>query len=141
MKIEWFHNGRLLDAGSRIHMIDDFGFVVLDIDWTFPRDSGEYLCRATNKWGSATTSARITCKGMTFQPTEMWNITSTPFALSREGLLLVPFFSFHFLFSPPPVFCSSSINHIPTRLPSMVTDGVQKCNLEYYCWCSAPVAY
>jgi hypothetical protein len=63
MRIEWFHNGRILDTGSRIHMIDDFGFVVLDIDWTFPRDSGEYVCRATNKWGTATTKATFTCKG------------------------------------------------------------------------------
>ena len=65
MRIEWFHNGHPIDAGSRIHVIDDFGFVVLDIDWTFPRDSGEYICRATNKWGSATTKAILTCKGKT----------------------------------------------------------------------------
>ncbi|CAG0878668.1 unnamed protein product [Darwinula stevensoni] len=63
MRIDWFHNGHPIDAGSRIHVIDDFGFVVLDIDWTFPRDSGEYICRATNKWGSATTKAILTCKG------------------------------------------------------------------------------
>ncbi|CAG0890532.1 unnamed protein product [Cyprideis torosa] len=63
MRIEWFHNTRPLDAGSRIHMIDDFGFVVLDLDWTFPRDSGEYVCVATNKWGQAKTTAKLTCRG------------------------------------------------------------------------------
>jgi len=63
MRIEWFHNGRPLGSGSRIRMIDDFGFVVLDIDWTFPRDAGEYVCRATNRWGSATTKAMLVTKG------------------------------------------------------------------------------
>ena len=66
MRIEWFHNGRPLGSGSRIRMIDDFGFVVLDIDWTFPRDAGEYVCRATNRWGSATTRAKLVTKGNGF---------------------------------------------------------------------------
>merc|ERR1712212_854501 len=38
------------------------GFVVLDIDWTFKRDSGKYTCRAENKNGSAETTATLTCK-------------------------------------------------------------------------------
>ncbi|CAL4067925.1 unnamed protein product, partial [Meganyctiphanes norvegica] len=59
MRIEWFHNGMPLAAGSRVHMMDDFGFVVLDLEWTFARDSGEYLCRATNKWGTAMTKASL----------------------------------------------------------------------------------
>ena len=63
MRIEWFHNGRPLGSGSRIRMIDDFGFIVLDIDWTFPRDAGEYVCRATNRWGTAKTSAKLITKG------------------------------------------------------------------------------
>ncbi len=62
MRIEWFHNGRPLGSGSRIRMIDDFGFVVLDIDWTFPRDAGEYVCRATNRWGNAITRAKLVTK-------------------------------------------------------------------------------
>ena len=67
MRIEWFHNGRPLGSGSRIRMVDDFGFIVLDIDWTFPRDHGEYVCRATNRAGSATTRATLTTKGTMFQ--------------------------------------------------------------------------
>lgn len=59
MRIEWFHNGMPLAAGSRVHMMDDFGFVVLDLEWTFARDTGEYICRATNKWGQATTKATL----------------------------------------------------------------------------------
>lgn len=62
MRIDWFHNGRPLPTGSRVHMLNDFGFVALDIDYVYARDSGEYLCRATNKWGTATTIAKVTCK-------------------------------------------------------------------------------
>ena len=50
-------------TGSRVHTSDDFGFVSLDLDWVFARDSGEYLCRAVNKWGFATTRAKLVCKG------------------------------------------------------------------------------
>lgn len=63
MKIEWFHNDQPIALGSRIHTISDFGFVVLDIDWTFKRDAGKYTCRASNKHGVAETSANLTCKG------------------------------------------------------------------------------
>lgn len=62
LKVEWFLNGRPLVTGTRVHTIDDFGFVVLDIDWLFPRDSGEYMCRATNRWGSDTTKATLKIK-------------------------------------------------------------------------------
>lgn len=47
----------IFKPGTRVHTVDDFGFVVLDIDWLFPRDAGEYMCRATNKWGQDTTKA------------------------------------------------------------------------------------
>ncbi|XP_046465810.1 titin isoform X2 [Neodiprion pinetum] len=62
MRIDWFHNGRPFATGSRVHMINDFGFISLDLSYTYARDSGEYVCRATNKWGSATTKASIICK-------------------------------------------------------------------------------
>ncbi|XP_011704408.1 PREDICTED: titin [Wasmannia auropunctata] len=62
MRIDWFHNGRPFATGSRVHQINDFGFISLDMSYTYARDSGEYICRATNKWGTATTKATITCK-------------------------------------------------------------------------------
>ncbi len=62
MKIEWLHDGQPIQLGSRLHTISDFGFVVLDIDWTFKRDTGIYTCRATNRHGSAETTANLTCK-------------------------------------------------------------------------------
>lgn len=63
LRIDWFFNGRPFATGSRVHTINDFGFISLDMDYVYARDSGEYICRATNKWGTATTKARLTCKG------------------------------------------------------------------------------
>lgn len=63
MRIDWFHNGRPLATGSRVHQLNDFGFIALDLDYIYVRDCGEYTCRATNKWGTATTTAKITCIG------------------------------------------------------------------------------
>lgn len=63
MRIDWFFNGRPLNTGSRIHMLNDFGFIALDMDYAYTRDSGEYLCRATNRWGTATTVANVNCIG------------------------------------------------------------------------------
>lgn len=31
------------------------------MDYVYSRDSGEYICRATNKWGTAITKAKLTC--------------------------------------------------------------------------------
>lgn len=50
-------------TGSRVHQLNDFGFIALDIDYIYTRDSGEYVCRATNKWGTATTKATVSCIG------------------------------------------------------------------------------
>jgi len=62
MRVEWYHDGQPIQIGSRIHTINDFGFVVLDIDWTFKRDSGTYKCVAMNKCGSAEVTVNLTCK-------------------------------------------------------------------------------
>jgi titin len=65
LRIEWYHNGRSFATGSRVHMLNDFGFIALDMDYAYARDSGIYECRATNKWGSASTIAKVTCKSRT----------------------------------------------------------------------------
>uniref|UniRef100_A0A146M532 Titin n=2 Tax=Lygus hesperus TaxID=30085 RepID=A0A146M532_LYGHE len=62
LRIDWFFNGRPFATGSRVHMINDFGFVVLDMEYVYSRDAGEYICRATNRWGTATSKAKLTCK-------------------------------------------------------------------------------
>ena len=61
IQVDWFHNDEPIQIGSRLHTISDFGFVVLDIDWTFKRDAGVYTCRATNKYGSAESRATLAC--------------------------------------------------------------------------------
>lgn len=63
LKVEWLHNGQVLCAGSRINTVSDFGYVVLEINDLFDRDSGVYTCRATNKYGEATTSCNLVVTG------------------------------------------------------------------------------
>ncbi|KAE8746083.1 hypothetical protein FOCC_FOCC007207 [Frankliniella occidentalis] len=62
MRIDWFWNGRPFATGSRVHQLNDFGFIVMDLMHTYARDSGEFMCRATNKWGTATTKATLQCR-------------------------------------------------------------------------------
>lgn len=59
MRVEWFHNGKALSAGSRIKTINDFGFVILEVAGTYLRDSGLYTCKATNRHGEATVSCTL----------------------------------------------------------------------------------
>lgn len=63
LRVDWFFNGRPFATGSRVHTVNDFGYVSMDIDYVYARDSGEYICRASNKWGTATTKAKLICKG------------------------------------------------------------------------------
>lgn len=63
MKVEWFHNGKPLRHSTRIKPVSDFGFVLMDIAYVQSHDSGEYVCRASNKYGEDTTRATIQCFG------------------------------------------------------------------------------
>lgn len=45
MRVEWFHNGKPLSAGSRVKTINDFGFVILEVSGVYIRDSGLYTCK------------------------------------------------------------------------------------------------
>ncbi len=56
MRVEWFHNGKQLSAGSRIKTINDFGFVILEVANVLTRDSGNYTCKAINKHGNLTST-------------------------------------------------------------------------------------
>merc|ERR1719220_3450147 len=62
MKVEWFHNGKNISAGSRIKTINDFGFVILEVANVMSRDSGSYTCKATNKIGEASISCNVQVK-------------------------------------------------------------------------------
>lgn len=63
MIVEWFHNGQPLRHSTRIKMVSDFGFVLMDISYIQPHDSGEYVCKASNKYGEDYTRATIKCTG------------------------------------------------------------------------------
>lgn len=47
MRVEWFHNGKPLSAGSRVKTINDFGFVILEVSGVYIRDSGLYTCKVS----------------------------------------------------------------------------------------------
>lgn len=62
IQVEWFKDGQPLRAGSRFKTTYDFGYVALDILWTYPEDNGLYTVRATNKHGTDQTQAELRCK-------------------------------------------------------------------------------
>ncbi|GBP17594.1 Titin, partial [Eumeta japonica] len=63
LKVEWYHNGKLMRHSNRIKTVSDFGYVVLDISYLQDHDSGEYVCRAFNKYGEDFTRATLNCRG------------------------------------------------------------------------------
>lgn len=63
LKVEWFHDGKPILQSSRIKSVSDFGFVVMDISYIQNHDSGEYVCRAYNKYGEDFTKATISAHG------------------------------------------------------------------------------
>merc|ERR1719228_2738696 len=58
---EWYKDGKPLASGHRFRTFHDFGIVILDILYCYGEDSGTYECRATNKFGSDTTSGSVVC--------------------------------------------------------------------------------
>lgn len=63
LKVEWFHNGKPMRHSTRIKPVSDFGFVLLDIAYVQNHDSGEYVCKASNKYGEDYTKATLQCFG------------------------------------------------------------------------------
>ncbi|MCP9264543.1 hypothetical protein DINM_022655 [Dirofilaria immitis] len=59
LKVEWLHNGHPLKAGSRFRLMNDFGFVSLDIDYIIAEDAGQYTLLITNPEGYAETSTQF----------------------------------------------------------------------------------
>lgn len=53
VQVEWLHNGHPLKAGSRYCLVNDFGFVSLDIDYVIAEDAGTYTLLVTNPEGDA----------------------------------------------------------------------------------------
>uniref|UniRef100_A0A915DZ78 Ig-like domain-containing protein n=1 Tax=Ditylenchus dipsaci TaxID=166011 RepID=A0A915DZ78_9BILA len=63
LKIQWYLNGAPVSASSRVKLISDFGWVILNINDTEQRDTGEWSCVATNSVGEATTSTTLNVAG------------------------------------------------------------------------------
>ncbi|VUZ41207.1 unnamed protein product [Hymenolepis diminuta] len=66
MTVEWFKDGEPLKTGCRFTETMDRGYVILDIHYTYPEDSGQYYCVAKNNAGSTPSNVvDLTCKGGT----------------------------------------------------------------------------
>eukprot|EP00106_Octopus_bimaculoides_P016754 XP_014784196.1 PREDICTED: titin-like isoform X3 [Octopus bimaculoides] len=65
MKVEWLRNGQPLPYGHRYRPVYEFGYVVLDLLFTIPEDSGIYSIKATNAYGEATINAEVVCLNKT----------------------------------------------------------------------------
>lgn len=64
LTVEWFKNGEPLKTGCRFTETMDRGYVILDIHYIYPEDSGQYHCVAKNNAGSTPSNVvDLTCKG------------------------------------------------------------------------------
>lgn len=63
LKIEWFLNGQKIKTGHRYRTTHDFGYVALDILYSYAEDSGTYMCKATNKLGEAVNTCTLKVAG------------------------------------------------------------------------------
>ena len=59
LKIEWLHDGHPIGHTSRMKVIHEFGFVVLELSPAEPQDCGTWTCVATNNFGKAEISCNI----------------------------------------------------------------------------------
>ena len=59
LKIQWFFEGTPVASSSRLKMISDFGWVILNIADCGAQDSGTWECVATNSVGEARASAQL----------------------------------------------------------------------------------
>lgn len=59
LRIDWFVNGVEIKTGHRFKTTHDFGYVALDILYTYAEDSGTYMCKATNLVGEAVNTCQI----------------------------------------------------------------------------------
>lgn len=60
LRVEWFKDGKPVEASSRITSFFNFGYVALTIKQVAVHDVGTYTCRAYNAMGDAQTQARMT---------------------------------------------------------------------------------
>ncbi|KRX97619.1 Titin [Trichinella pseudospiralis] len=59
LSVNWFRNGLPLPNGHRFRLINDFGYICLDVLYAYPEDSGIYTVVAQNELGEATSEAEL----------------------------------------------------------------------------------
>merc|ERR1719342_2001131 len=59
MSIQWYFNGQVLQASSRIQTFHDFGYVAIDINDARKEDSGTYTLVATNVLGTEQAEVKL----------------------------------------------------------------------------------
>lgn len=59
LTVEWLFNGQPLTNGHRYRTVHDFGYVSLDILYSFAQDSGVYTCVARNEQGEASSDTNV----------------------------------------------------------------------------------
>ena len=59
MKVDWFKNGKPVEASSRITSFFNFGYVALTVKQVATHDMGTYTCVASNACGKTETSAEL----------------------------------------------------------------------------------
>ncbi|CAD6198030.1 unnamed protein product [Caenorhabditis auriculariae] len=63
LTVQWYLNGAPIAASSRLKMINDFGWIIMDIGQTEVRDSGEWKCVVRNQAGEAESSVQLSVQG------------------------------------------------------------------------------
>lgn len=60
LRVDWFKDGKPVQASNRLSTLHDFGFVALDLKYTRQDDAGTYTCQATNQLGQAHIQGKLT---------------------------------------------------------------------------------
>jgi titin len=63
MTIQWYLNGAPVVASNRAKIVNDFGWIILNLSSVTERDSGTYECVAANAAGEARVSTVLTVQG------------------------------------------------------------------------------
>lgn len=107
MRVDWYRNGQPLQPSSRIKLLNDFGIVVIDISYLHSEDSGEYVCVASNKYGSDTTRFTVEC--------------SPSSKIVRQSILPQSMQQIHALEGHPIVGTSSQITPTASQSPKFLS--------------------
>jgi len=62
-QIEWSKNGSIVHSSKEISLKYKAGVATLTIEEVFPEDAGEYICKATNSVGVASTKCKLQVSG------------------------------------------------------------------------------